>query len=232
MGLLHSLKGEQLLGTLWELGQLAEEVGIPLPPPLARIGQALPALAGAIGSGDPQALLSVLGPTVAEALGAELQNPTLQALIRGDLEGARDSLAGYLGNLEGLKSGLLDQLMEATGTAGALGQAQDLLSGLRGLIGQADGALGDLLNGPPTGTVLGLIAQASPELAAVLSFAEGALDTVQGQLSGIEGRLGSLRGQLDDLTRLESLAGRALNELDERIDGLDGLFGAVRSLLP
>lgn len=230
MGLLHSLKGEAAQSALWELGQLAEEVGVPLPPPLAKLD--LPAVLGAVGSGDPQALLSTLGPVAAEALGVQLKDPALQALIRGDLEGAQEGLTGYLTQLAGQKTDLLARLADLTGTQGALGEAQGLLDGVRGAVAAAQTEVGELVNGPLTGAVLSLVAQASPEVATLLGYAQSALDTVDGRLSGAEGLRESLTGQLADLRRLEATAQSAAAELDDRLSGLDALFASLEELLP
>lgn len=229
MGLLHSPDLGEGVGALWELVDLAEEVGIPLPPPITEAIQKLPPLIDGVSSGDFGPALELLGPA-AGPLGEVLRSPAVQSLIRGDLEGMKAGLLDYLGQLDGMKNDLFRQLMEAAGMTGALGQAQELLGGVRGALAQAGGPLADLLGGPLTPAVLDMVRQASPELGLLLGYAETALSSLDGQLSGAENVMVSLSQQLADLTNLRTLAERGLAELDGHLSGLDSLFEAIGGL--
>lgn len=179
MGLLHSLQSGEAQGVFWELEHLAEEVGIPLPPPLTEAIKKLPPLITGVMNGDFGPALALLGPA-AGPLGQVLNNPAVQSLIKGDLQGVKSGLMGYLGQLDSMKDELLGRLLDATGLSGALKEGQALLGTVRGALGQADGLLHNFLGNPLTSAVLDIVKQASPELASVLGYAESALSNIEG----------------------------------------------------
>lgn len=235
MGLLHPLTQLGAKSSLWELvdlgQQVASELGLPVPPEVTKMLDKLPNIADAVGSGDPKALLGLVGPDIAQALGVELNNPVLQNLIRGDLEGAKDSLLSYVGNVANVKLHLGGQLHDALGDLGAL---RDLRGGLDGLLNIArdlPGALSDLTGMPILGEALELLARHSPELAQVLRLASEQASRLDSQIRSVERLVSDVQRKITSVTDLQSLATLAVNELDAHIDGLDGLFGAARTVL-
>ncbi|MCD0156006.1 hypothetical protein [Deinococcus sp. 6GRE01] len=230
MGLLHSATTQGARAALWELAEVVQASDLPLPPALARLD--LPALSGAIGSGNPQALLGILGAELGGAMGEQLRRPEVQTLMRGDLTAARDSLLGYVAQLDTLKAGVLEQLAEQTGTLGALGTLRDTLSGPLDLLADLPGALADATGTPLIGTVLDRVAQASPEVAQVLKLAAGAAGQVERQLSGAQATLDRLQKQLADLLDLRTAAALALDAADGELAALDDLFASLEDLLP
>lgn len=235
MGLLHPLTQLPAKAHLWELVELARQVtselGVPIPPEVVKLAERLPSLAGAVGSGDPQQLLALLGPDVAQALGVELQNPALQTLIQGDLQGAKTALLGYLGNLARTELNLQGQLDGLLGELGDLQGLRGQLDGVLNLARDLPGALSDITGMPILGEALDLIAQHSPELAQVLRMAGETANNLDSRINSAENLLGDLTGKLGKLNDLKSVAELAVNELDGHIDSLPGVFGAARTLL-
>ena len=235
MGLLHPLTTAGAKSSLWELvdlgQQVAGELGIPVPPEVTRLVDKLPNIADAVGSGDPKALLGLIGPDVAKALGVQLNNPILQNLVRGDLEGAKDSLLSYVGNLANQKLDLNSQLHDALGSLGALQDLRGQLDSVLSIARDLPGALSDLTGMPILGDALNLLAQHSPELAQVLRMASEQASRLDSQIRGVEGLIGNVTGKLGQITDLKSLAEVALGELDGHINGLDDVFGAAKSIL-
>lgn len=226
MALLQGLAQQAATGALWELTKLAQEAGLPLPPPAI-----IPALITGIGSGDPTALLDVLGDEVAGALGIQLASPLIKDLVRGNLEGAKDTLLSYVGNLATLESGLLDDLARATGTTALLTQGRDLAGGVLSVLNTAQtDPLSLITNGLP-GPLMDLIRSASPELAGVLSMVQDVASDAQGRLDSALNLVGTLQGRLESLTTLRGVAELAIDALDGRLDSLDGLFADVLEVL-
>lgn len=235
MGLLHSVTTLGARTGMWELvslgEQLAQELGVPLPPEVTRLVSALPDIAGAIGSGNPAALLALLPPELTGPLAGALNDPAVQALIRGDLEGAAASLTDYRGVLAGLDGALQEQLTAALGDLAGLQESRAALDGLLGVARNLPGALADATGMPVLGEALNLLAQASPEVTQVLRMAVNAADTLDTQISSALNLVQTVEGRLDSLSTLGGLANAALTALDAHIDGLDGLFDAARAVM-
>ncbi|GGI87284.1 hypothetical protein [Deinococcus wulumuqiensis] len=235
MGLLHPLTQLGAKSSLWELvdlgQQVAGELGIPVPPEVTKMLDKLPSIADAVGSGDPQQLLGLVGPDIAQALGAQLDDPVLQSLVRGDLEGAKDSLLSYAGNLVNMKLDLGSQLHEALGDLGALRDMRGKLNGLLDIARDLPGALTDLTGMPILGEALELLAQHSPELAQVIRMASEQASRLDSQIRSVENLVGDVTRKIESVTDLRSLAELAVGELDQHIDGLGDVFGAAKSIL-
>lgn len=235
MGLLHPLTQLGAKSSLWELVDLGQEVaaelGIPVPPEVTKWVDKLPSIADAVGSGDPQQLLGLVGPDIAQALGVRLDNPVLQNLVRGDLEGAKDSLLSYIGNVANVKLDLGNQLHEALGSLGALQDMRGKLDGLLSIARDLPGALSDITGMPILGDALNLLAQHSPELAQILRMASEQAARLDGQIRGVENLISDVTRKIESVTDLKSLAELAVSELDGHIDGLDDVFGAAKSIL-
>lgn len=235
MGLLHSVTTLGARSSMWELvslgQQLAQELGVPLPPEVLQVVQALPNVADAIGTGNPAAVLNLLGPALPAELGEVLSNPAVQALIQGDLDGAQGALLGYVGTLAGLEGQLGTQLTAALGDLTGLQEARAALDGVLSVARDLPGALADVTGMPVLGEALNLLAQASPEIAQVLRMAVNAADTLDTQISSALNLVQTVEGRLDSLSTLGGLANAALTELDAHIDGLDGLFDAARAVM-
>lgn len=226
MALLQGLAQQAANGALWELTKLAQEAGLPLPPPAI-----IPALITGVGSGDPTALLGVLGDEVAASLGVQLASPLIKDLLRGNLEGAKDSLLGYVGNLTTLESGLLDDLAKATGTTALLQQGRDLAGGVLSALDTLQSNPLDLITGGLPGPLMGLIRSASPELAGVLDMVQDTARDAQSRLDSALNLVGNIQGRLESLTTLRGVADLAIDALDGRLDSLDGLFADVLGVL-
>ena len=226
MALLQGLAQKAANGALWELTQLAQEAGLPLPPPAI-----IPALITGIGTGNPAALLDVLGDEVATALGLQIASPLIKNLVRGNLEGAKDTLLSYVGNLTTLESGLLDDLAKATGTTALLAQGRDLAGGVLGVLNTAQTNPLDLVRNGLPGPLMGLIRSASPELAGVLDMVQDTAKDAQGRLDSALNLVGNIQGRLESLTTLRGVADLAIDALDGRLDSLDDLFADVVGVL-
>lgn len=218
MGLLHS---ESLAGpssALWELTQLGQAAGLPLPPPLK-----LPPLPTLDGGCNIDALAEQLGQEALGRLRAQLGSPEMRELLTGSLHDSRAQLLGYLDNLDRMKRDLLAEAMDATGTLGALGQAREQLGNLRTLAGGA----ADL---PLTGPLLGAVAAACPAVGGLLSYADAALGEMDGQLTAAESLLTGAMTTVNQLTDMRRLADQALAELDGHISLQGALFDLLDSL--
>ncbi|GGL15952.1 hypothetical protein [Deinococcus radiotolerans] len=218
MGLLHSPGLSGVQGALWEVQQLAQAAGIPLPPPLQ-----LPSLPPLVGGCDAQALAAALGAEVAQALGEQLQLPGVQQLLTGDLAGARSAVLGYLGTLDTLRGPLLADLADGQGTLGALGQAQDTLSGLRAALGQPGGSA-------LAGDVISAVADACPAVGGLLAYAEGTLAGIEQQVQGVSSALSAGLDRLNQLTSLQGAAEALLAELDAHVDIQAALLDVVNGM--
>ncbi|MFC6592424.1 hypothetical protein ACFP81_10735 [Deinococcus lacus] len=218
MGLLHS---ESLAGpssALWELTQLGQAAGLPLPPAIK-----LPPLPVLEGDCDMDALAEQLGQEALGRLRAELSSPEMRGLLTGNLAEMQGQLLGYLGNLEHLKRDLLAEAMEATGTLGALGQAREQLGHLRALAG----GVSDL---PLAGPVLGAVAAACPAVGGLLTYADSALGEVDGQLTAAQNLLTGTMNTVNQLTDMQGLTQQALTELEGHISLQGTLFDLLESL--
>lgn len=205
--LLQLLEGHLPAGG-WELGQLAQALGLPQPPEIK-----LPALPAGGGACDFAQLTQVLGPAVADALGSYLGRPEVADVLTGNLEGLRGQVLGYAGMLDGEVQRLTDELMERTGTLGALGQARDLLGGAREALGQPFGS-------PLAGGVLSAVAGACPAAGYALSLAEGSIAALEGELSAVEGLITAGQERLTSLLSARALTEGLLAQVDEQLAAL------------
>lgn len=218
MGLLHSESLSGPSSALWELTQLGQAAGLPLPPPLK-----LPPLPRLDGGCDMDLLAEQLGQEALGLLRTQLGSPEMRGLLAGNLAESRGQLMNYLGNLDRMKRDLLAEAMDATGTLGALGQAREQLGSLRTLAGGA----ADL---PLAGPLLGAVAAACPAVGGLLSYADAALGEVDGQLAAAENLLTGAMNTVSRLTDMQALAQQALIELDGHIGLQESLFDLLDSL--
>ena len=214
--LLHSEKLEGLERSLWELRSAAQGAGLPLPPPLK-----LPPLPDLSGGCDLEQLAGLLGTEALTALREQLGAPEVRGLLMGHLEGEKNKLLGYLGNLDRMKADMLEQTQDLLGDQGALGQGRALLAGLRGTLGASS---------PLGGPVLSAVSQACPAVGGLLGYAEGAIEALDSQLEGVQSTLGTLTAQIGAATNVRALAEQALADLEAHMTRQSELFTLLDSL--
>jgi hypothetical protein len=197
MSLLHRESDKTARFGLWELGTLAQSLGLPQMPAFK-----LPELPPLIGGCDWTKITAVLGATAANALHAQLSDPTIQGLLTNGLTQQKTQLLGYIDTLDRQKTDLLAQLVTATGVQGALGNAQTLLGGV--------GA--GLEAGP-----LNAVGEACPAVGGLLAYAHSALGQAGTELSSAGALIGGLQAKIEGLTSLRIGTESVLSELDAHL---------------
>lgn len=216
MGLLHPDTPQGQRQAAWDqVRQTAQSVGLPLPPKIE-----LPQLPDLTGGGcDAPALEATLGAAAAGALRAALSSPEFRSQVQGQLAQQRAQVLSHFEGLERQRQSLLSQLSSLADQESALGQTQQVL-------GQARDALG-LNSAPIAADLLAGVAAACPAVGALLQFAEGGIAAADQALIGVASTAQSLTDKLSKITDLQASSQQLLDQIDEHINALPGLFAAA-----